>query len=126
MNLRNITIKLEDSNPVIDRKLIVPDDMNLFPNFITLFKGRCHGKTSTFINSKYQGNRWTEEPNKAAIGSKMEQNLIAKDWSIARLIETTGTKNITYTYDFGDDWEHAISIGSIVKPQPRGFISKIS
>ena len=124
MNLRNITIKLEGSNPVINRKLIVPDDMNL-SEFHHLIQRAMSWQNIHFYQFKIPGYRWTEEPNKGAIGSKMEQNLIAKDWSIARLIETTGTKNITYTYNFGDDWEHKISIGSIVKPQPRGFYPKL-
>ncbi len=36
--------------------------------------------------------------------------LPAKKTTLAGLIEATAAKSFKYTYDFGDDWEHAVKI----------------
>lgn len=38
-----------------------------------------------------------------------------KDFELADLIDTVG-EHITYTYDFGDDWQHVIKIEKIIEP----------
>ena len=42
----------------------------------------------------------------------------ANKTTLKEVMEGTGTKRIQYIYDFGDDWDHSISIQKIIKATP--------
>ena len=115
MALRNISIKLNDSKPAISRKLVVPDEMNLSV-FHLLIQAAMPWENYHLYEFKVGNERWLEALDEDGIDFGQEPNLIAEEWTIADVVEQTGKTKIIYTYDFGDYWDHTISVGAIVKP----------
>ena len=122
MNLRNISIRLKGSKPAISRKLVVPDDMNL-SKLHRLIQVAMPWENCHLYEFKVGNNRWID--GLAEIDYEDEMNFKVDEWSIADIIERTGQTKITYIYDFGDYWEHTISVGAIVEPTPNEIYPKL-
>jgi hypothetical protein len=45
--------------------------------------------------------------------------LSAEQATLADLLRLTGTKQVKYVYDFGDDWEHTIKVEAIIDADPK-------
>ena len=43
---------------------------------------------------------------------------VTQQWSIKRFLTYTKVKKFHYVYDFGDHWDHLISVGSVEDPKP--------
>ena len=113
MALRRVTIKLNDTKPLVSRKLIVPDDMRLSV-FHLLIQAVMPWYNCHLYEFQAGNDRWQEDLDEMWIDYLDKPNLIADEWSIADLIKTTGKSEFSYLYDFGDSWEHTITVGSRV------------
>ena len=120
MGLRRVTIELNDIKPVVSRKLIVPDDMRLSV-FHLLIQAVMPWYNYHLYEFKAGNDRWLEELDVMGMDFGEKPNFIADEWSIADLIEHTGKTEMTYLYDFGDHWEHTISIGGGVRRDSQEY-----
>ena len=125
MGLRTVTIKLNGTKPIVSRKLFVPDDMKLSV-FHLLIQAAMPWENSHLYEFKVGQDRWREELDEMGIDFGRKPNFIADEWSIADLIEQTGKTEITYLYDFGDSWEHTISIGPVMEAESDEIYPQLS
>ena len=52
---------------------------------------------------------WREKTDEFDAGSR----LVTTQWSIERFLAYTNAKKFHYIYDFGDQWDHLISVGTV-------------
>ncbi len=124
MNLRKVTIKLNGTKPVVNRKLVVPDDMSLAV-FHLLIQIVMPWENYHLYEFKAGYDRWREELDELGMDFGRAPNLIADECTIAGAVKKTGENKFKYLYDFGDDWEHIISIGAIVNSDPDEIYPKL-
>ncbi len=124
LNVRNLIITLLGSDLKINRKFIVPDNMNLFQLHkliqLTMPWNGEHQYDFNFGNI-----RWLDKNNKFAYKSSGTANYITNNWSIAKLNNFTKGKNVIYEYDFGDSWMHELAFGESVEAKSSECYPKL-
>ena len=124
MNLRNLKITLLGSNPEINRKFIVPNNMNLFQlHELIQLTMPWNGEHEYDFN--FGEVRWLDKNNEFAYKSSAAPRFVANDWSISKLIIYTKGKKVIYEYDFGDSWLHELKFGEIITPESGEFYPKL-
>ena len=124
MTIRTISIKLTKSDPVISRRLQVPDQMTLADLHLLIQTAmpwdNCH-----LYNFNCNGKYWREQNEELMTELDDALNYPVEQWSIADFLNHTNAKKFNYVYDYGDYWEHKISVGAIVKPKPDQIYPKL-
>ena len=117
MQIREMTIKLVESDPVISRKLHVPMDMTLHSLHFLIQDVMPWANRHLHV-FKHGNEEWTEFVD-IIRQDAMDPSLINSTlgWSITQFLKYIKVKKFTYLYDFGDNWEHEISIGKLVEPE---------
>ncbi len=109
--VHRLKVTLQDIRPPIWRRLLVPSETSLYElhNHIQTAFGwwDCHLHEFRIGSTAYaadDGGGWGEPP---------------EDDAEATLVDAAPTNtSFTYTYDFGDNWEHVIEVESIDPVEP--------
>lgn len=118
MQITEITVTLEDVAPEVTRKLEVPADIALDRLHEVLQAAFGWDNAHLFMfcaGEPYQSDaeRWVM-PGFA----DSPEELPADQTTLARVLAKTGVQQLTYLYDFGDDWQHRIDIGKTAQAEP--------
>jgi len=105
MSIIEIKVILKDIEPAVTRILQVPADIRLDRFHLTL--QAAMGWTNSHLYM-FEVDRVTWGLADPDFGG---DDLPANKTTLGQVIEDTGKKSINYTYDFGDNWEHTITIG---------------
>ena len=118
MQITEITVTLRYIEPKVSRRLEVPADIPLDQLHQTLQAAFGWHNTHLYqfcIGKPYQmgAERWVmpdfvESP----------EDLPADKTTLAQVMKKNSTTQLTYLYDFGDDWEHQIKIGTTHEADP--------
>jgi hypothetical protein len=105
MKVIELEVTLEDVEPAVKRALIVP--LNIQLDHLHDALQAALGWTNTHLYMIMSGgNTWStldpDYPN---------EDLNAEKYTLKQLIALTGSDSFDYIYDFGDGWEHCVSIG---------------
>ena len=110
-----LKITLKGSRPPIWRRVLVPSGITfhrLHRIIQTVFDWQdCHLYEFSFSGANVSAPR---EDNLILPDPKPSKN--ARRLKIDRLL--TSERHCTYTYDFGDDWEHEIELEKVLEPEP--------
>jgi hypothetical protein len=111
-DIARLKITLDDVEPNVVRRVEVPLSIRL---------DRLHMVLQTALG-------WSNSHLWEIRAGETRWGVPDKDWgdgpsdaakaSLIDVIEDTGAKRLTYLYDFGDGWEHTVSIEKIVAPEP--------
>lgn len=106
-----LTVILEDVEPQVRRKLIVP--LNLRMDRLHRVLQVAFGWTDSHLYEfRYQDIEWGVPDYD--FGSNIRD---ASKATLLQVLEETNARAITYLYDFGDGWEHTIRINHISEPE---------
>lgn len=107
-----LEITLDDVEPVVMRRVEVP---------LTIRLDRLHAVLQAAMG-------WTNSHLWEFRAADAEWGIPDPDWGdgpndaakakLIDVLEDTGTKRMTYLYDFGDGWEHTIHVEYVVAPEP--------
>ena len=133
MKIQNLTIKLVGSTPVISRKLQVPVQMNLHElhqliqyampwGNCHMYEFHCQGK-EYWREAEDDVDDEFEEEFDEEFDDLFEQ--VSQQWSVERFLTYTKAKKFHYVYDFGDHWDHLITVGAIEDANPNEIYPKL-
>ena len=116
-----LKVTLDDSEPAIWRRLLVPENISLYDlhEILQIAMGWTNSHLHEFtIARKNYGDPEDDELDNQ--GTRNET-----DYRLNQLYLREKTK-FSYLYDFGDNWEHTISVEKILPPDsyPTGMLSK--
>ncbi len=122
MNILQIKIDLKDSKPNITRTVLVADNMT-FADLHNLIQSAMGWYDSHLHQFSIGDNLWN---GGIAISTKPELDFFddpfdsSLDGSEIKLSEylKEGTK-LSYEYDFGDGWQHKLSVQKVLTPDPK-------
>ena len=105
-----LKITIKNSHPPIWRRILVPDRITFFnlDDIIEKAFGWTHGHMFAF-DFQY--------PAAEFVGSPMHDKQDTADECIDEWMDEG--RSFTYTYDFGDDWEHVIKVEKVVPYDKR-------
>ena len=106
-NVFELTISLDQTFPLVWRKVLVHDFITLDELHI-LIQASMGWENRHLYDFNINNKTYTDEE------SAIEMNSLVADGVELRDI-LGDTKKFTYTYDFGDDWKHDIEITSILE-----------
>jgi Plasmid pRiA4b ORF-3-like protein len=109
-----LKVTLDDVEPKVLRRLEVPLDLRL--DRLHLVLQAVLGWTNSHLWEFRAGDvGWgLPDPEWDARSGPLD----ARKTTLLRVIEDTGTRTLTYLYDFGDGWEHTIRIERIADAHP--------
>lgn len=114
-----ITVILEDVEPQVRRKLIVP--LNLRMDRLHIVLQIAFGWTDSHLYEfRYQDIGWGVPDHD--FGTDLRD---ASKATLLRVLQETNARAITYLYDFGDGWEHTIRINFISEPEPGALYPQL-
>ncbi|WP_421950143.1 plasmid pRiA4b ORF-3 family protein [Pelagibacterium sp.] len=114
-----ITVILEDVEPQVRRKLIVP--LNLRMDRLHIVLQIAFGWTDSHLYEfRYQDIGWGVPDHD--FGTDLRD---ASKATLLRVLQETNARAITYLYDFGDGWEHTIRINFICEPEPGALYPQL-
>ncbi len=133
MKIQNLTIKLVGSTPVINRKLQVPVQMNLHQLHELIQTampwGDCHMYEFHCRGKEY----WREAEDD--VDDEFEEEFdeefddlfekASQQWSVKQFLTHTNAKKFHYVYDFGDNWDHLITVGAVEDANPNEIYPKL-
>ena len=105
------------SKPPVWRKVVVSSEttFSMFHTIIQVAMGWYDIHLYSFSPTGYGSTPWIEgDDDFAALGIDDEETTPATDMKLSDIFETKG-QTFTYIYDFGDDWEHKITLEEIDK-----------
>ena len=124
MKVRSLTIKLVDSNPIISRRIQVPEAMNLH-DFHRLIQTAMPWDNSHMYEFHYQKEEYWHEEEDELAEFRSRPIHCTKQWSINQFLHHTNAKSFHYIYDFGDQWDHLIKVGAVSDPKPGEIYPKL-
>lgn len=113
MSIARLKITLDNVKPAPVRRLEVPLGIKL-SDLHHVIQAAMPWDNSHMYGFRVKNARWGIPMPELSFG---DDPLDARKTSLADVIEQTGTKIITYLYDFGDDWYHTIKIEKIIDPE---------
>ena len=120
MSIIEIKVTLEHIEPAVTRTLQVPSNIRLDRLHLTL--QAAMGWTNSHLYMFEAGGATWGLPDPDFGG----EDLPANKTTLAEMIEDTGANTISYLYDFGDSWEHKITITSISDPVPGNLYPRLT
>lgn len=117
MTWYRVRVDLLETTPAIWREVLVPADLPL-PAFSTVLQAAMGWENSHLHSfARTAESHWQSRPRWAmdVPGEPLEgpHELPERDATVATLLGTPGDQ-ATYLYDFGDDWEHLLTLGEIL------------
>jgi hypothetical protein len=111
-----IKIVLVGTKPPIWRRVLVPANFTLAQLHDLVQAGM--GWEDCHLHQFYVGKRryGVPDPNEAFMGGSSALN--EKNAYLANVLNKVGAK-ATYIYDFGDSWEHALTVEKILSAEPN-------
>lgn len=107
-----IKISLQDTSPLVWRKILVHDFVELADLHMLIQITMGWGNSHLFA-FEINGKSYTEGETADELGD-------AIDYEGVQLKDVLGdVKKFLYTYDFGDDWVHDIEICQVLEHDPR-------
>lgn len=120
MSIIELTVTLNYIEPVVTRILHVPSDIRL-DRLHLIIQAAMGWANSHLYMFEAGGKTWgLPDPD---FGS---EDLPANKTTLAELIEDTRARTINYLYDFGDSWDHKITIGKISDPVPGELYPRLT
>ena len=120
MSIIEIKVTLEGIEPAITRTLQVPSSIRLDKLHLTL-QAAMGWTNSHLYMFEADGATWgIPDPDFGG------DDLPANKTTLAQLIQDTGAKTISYLYDFGDGWDHKITITGISDPVPGNLYPRLT
>ncbi len=114
-SVARLKVTLNDVAPTVLRRLDVPIDLRL--DRLHLVLQAVLGWTNTHLwEFRAGGVGWGIPDPEWDRGAGP---LDARKATLKKVVEDTGAKTLAYLYDFGDGWEHTITIERIALPAPR-------
>jgi hypothetical protein len=109
-----LKITLDDVKPVVLRRVEVPIDITLERLHLTI--QAAMGWTNSHLYELRAGDvGWsTPYPDADWTGDFID----ARKARLGDVVEDIGTKKLVYLYDFGDGWEHTITLERLVDSEP--------
>lgn len=104
-----IKLELSDSEPKIWRRLVIPADM-LLSDLHKVIQ-TAMGWTNSHLHQFIKGRVFLEPPSEEDFWDST--GIDYTGYTINRLLEKKNDK-IVYEYDFGDGWEHAITLEKVI------------
>ncbi len=113
-SIARLKVTLDDVEPAVLRRLEVPLDLRL--DRLHLVLQAALGWTNSHLwEFRARDVGWgIPDPEWDARSGPLD----ARKTTLLRVLEDTGTKTLTYLYDFGDGWEHTIKIERIAAAHP--------
>jgi hypothetical protein len=110
--IARLKITLDDVKPAVLRRIEVPFDISLDRLHLTI--QAAMGWTNSHLYEIRAGDVGWSMPDPY----DRERGRDARKARLDEVIEDTGTKKLTYLYDFGDGWEPTIRLERLVDPDP--------
>ena len=114
--------------PPVWRKVVVPSDITFseFHSIIQVAMGWYNIHLYFFSPSGYRSRPWIEEDGDdqdfSALDFEYRDTISAENIKLSDIFKAKG-QTFTYIYDFGDDWEHKITLEEIdqlnISPKPK-------
>ncbi|NIJ43550.1 hypothetical protein FHS78_003865 [Parvibaculum indicum] len=120
MSIVEIKVTLEHIEPPVTRTLQVPVAIRLDRLHLTL--QAAMGWTNSHLYMFEAGGATWGLPDPDFGG----EDLPANKTTLAQLIEDTGARTIRYIYDFGDSWEHSLSVGKVTDAVPGDLYPRLT
>lgn len=113
-SIYQIKVTLNDSNPPIWRRFLVPDSISLHQvhTILQIVMGWTNSHLHQFI---IDGNYYGEPEEEDGYGEDLKNE---KRYRLNQFVARKGFKFI-YEYDFGDGWEHTVHVEAIL-PVEKG------
>jgi hypothetical protein len=118
--IARLKITLDDVEPAVLRRVVVPFDIRLDRLHLTTSKPPWLGPTAIFTNGApvmSAGALPIPIPNRTG------DFLDARKSRLSGVLADIGTKTLKYLYDFGDGWEHTITMPSMPCSPPSDTTS---
>lgn len=107
-------VELEDIEPLIWRRLLVPATLTL-PQLHELLQ-LAMGWTNSHLHSFTFGKKTF---GMAAVDDFEELNMLDERRETLEAALGEGLREFLYEYDFGDSWRHRIAVKSLARPNPE-------
>jgi len=107
-----LKVILNDVKPRVLRKIEVPADITL--DWLHLTLQAAFGWENVHCFAIHCGDQRWGIPDPESRTSTMRD---AREVRLGDLLEAFGAKRLRYVYDFGDNWEHTITIGKACQPK---------
>lgn len=120
MSIIEIKVTLEYIEPAVTRTLQVPSNIRLDKLHLTL--QAAMGWTNSHLYMFEAGGATWGVPDPDFGGDDLPANKA----TLAELIEDTGANTISYLYDFGDSWDHKLTITGISDPVPGNLYPRLT
>jgi Plasmid pRiA4b ORF-3-like protein len=106
-----LNITLRNIKPPIWRRVQVTDcTLATLHNIVQ----RCMGWTNSHLHAFEIGGEQYGEPDPEGMMEMEDERRLRLSRVVAH-----GHKQFTYTYDFGDSWDHGIQVEKVLEPEPR-------
>ncbi|HLH91590.1 MAG TPA: plasmid pRiA4b ORF-3 family protein [Xanthobacteraceae bacterium] len=117
VTIARLKIALDDVKPAVVRRVEVPFGIRL--DRLHLVIQAAMGWTNSHLYEiRAGGVGWsTPDPD----GNGGDDFLDARKARLDRVLEDIGGKTLKYLYDFGDGWEHKITVERLLDPVPGGL-----
>ena len=120
MSIIEIKVTLEHIEPAVTRTLQVPSNIRLDRLHLTLQAAMGWTNSHLYMFEAARATWGLPDPDFGG------EDLPANKTTLAEMIEDTGANTISYLYDFGDSWEHKITITSISDPVPGNLYPRLT
>lgn len=123
--IATLRIELDDIAPPVRRVVEVPLDISL--SRLHLVIQAAMGWENYHLYSFSVGRRVTVVPEKSDWGMDEGETLLAARTSLWDLLDRVATKrkSFHYTYDFGDDWQHTVTLLNENEAEPGAAYPRI-
>ena len=112
MSILRLTAVLEDVTPCVSRTLMVPSDLRL--DRLHLVLQAAMGWENQHLYSFEAGSRrWSLPDPHLGLDA-----LPASKATIQQALAAAGHTPLVYTYDFGDDWRHKVTVEKVGAVEP--------
>jgi hypothetical protein len=111
--IARLKITLDDVKPVVLRRVEIPFDIRLDRLHLTI-QAAMGWTNSHLYEIRTRDVGWsTPDPENDWSGDFLD----ARKARLDEVLEDVGTKKLRYIYDFGDGWEHTITIERLIDPE---------
>ena len=117
--IARLKVTLEDVEPAVMRRLDVPLRIRL--DRLHLVLQAAMGWTNSHLYQFRAGGASWGDPDPDFEGGPLP----AAKTTLFDIIEDTGARTIHYLYDFGDGWDHVVSIERIGEPDPQALYPQL-
>jgi hypothetical protein len=108
-----LKVELRGVKPLVWRRILVPETVTLAKLHVILLQTMGWGGGHLHEYEIAQTHYGVPDPDIPSFEPLLDERRVR----LKSLIET-GTRRFTYTYDFGDGWEHVVKLENLMPPKP--------